>query len=104
MNNIVKEAILFNDQDSMQYLSKIIAIHMRRELVDRHSLKIDVNEAPMAEINRSINDGIYNALYILSNSFNNIECFKELAHMQSQIPLAWENPILSKTLEIIYFR
>jgi len=99
INNIVKEAILFNDQDSMQYLSKIIAMHIRKELTDRHNYKTEVNAGLMANINKSINDGIYNALYILSNSFNNIEYFKELVYTQTQIPRAWENPVLSKPLE-----
>jgi hypothetical protein len=99
MNNIVKKAMIYNDQDSMQLLSKHIALWVRNELEDLHANSSCMDQETMPEINTRIRSGIYKALFTLANSTTNYDCLRLSQHAHQMIPDYWEEPELGSLLE-----
>lgn len=99
MNKLLKDAIVFNNQESLQLLSKFIALYVRNHLEDLHANGAVMDDDTMPAINTAIRDGIYNALYIISNSSYNIENLEVASMAFNMIPSYWEKPQLDTFLE-----
>ncbi|HAL51257.1 MULTISPECIES: hypothetical protein [Sphingobacterium] len=99
MNRILKEALVYNDQKALKHLSKFVAKWVRDQLEDLHVRNDVMDDQAMPEINRQIRNGIYNALYILSNSAMDSECLKLAVDTEQRIPEYWEDPVLDIYLE-----
>lgn len=98
-NTIFADALRLKDQDILKAISMIIALAVRNNIEDFHVKHL--TDAQMKELNPLIRNGIYNALYALSQSDNNEYAQAYVDLTIRSVPNYWEEPELESRLAAI---
>jgi hypothetical protein len=97
IDNIYLKFLLDNNQEGIKFLSKVIAIAVRNNMEDFH---VDhLSDDQMKELNPLIRNGIYNALFAISNLNKKSYCKEWLGFHLRCIPEYWEDPELEDGLD-----